>query len=306
MEQTTFAIHFEDRGGIEFERLTFAFVATTQKWDSLEWLGQTGRDGGRDIWGCFNGETYCYQCANYGKLTFKKAKEDIDKLANNKTIPDNFFLVCGGRVTVGIRNRVIAYADSVDIKKATVWSAVEFEELMRNNAPEIIKRFVEGVKFPDSSSELISLATAFNSRDDNDIIELIFECFDRPAFTTNFKSESNLLDFEKAITDTIEVLNTGVHRLRDGTIIKKIPSRHRISNQELKIELALITKLVVKLRDTFMDLKRGGEIKPCGCNRLDCHLSMSSSHACRVMDESRREIFARFKKIKFEFNLALD
>lgn len=307
MEQTTFPIHFEDRGGIEFERLTFAFVSTTKNWDSLKWLGQTGRDGGRDIWGRFNSETYCYQCANYKNLTFKKAKEDIDKLANNKTIPDNFILVCGGRVTGDMRNRVIAQAESVGIKNATVWAAIEFEELMRKHAPEILKRFVEGVMFPDSASELIKLAAVFNAKDDKGIVELILECFDRPAFTTRFESESNIPDFEKALADTIEVLNTGVHRLRDGTIINRIPSRHRISNQELKGDLAFITKLVVKLRDTFMALKRSGEIKPCGCGKPNCPiLFINSSYACSVMDDSRREIFAKLQKIKPEFNLVLD
>ena len=43
------------------------------------------------------------------------------------------------------------------------------------------------------------------------------ECFDRPAFDTPFRDESNVPDFKKAITDTIEALNTGIHRLRDGT-----------------------------------------------------------------------------------------
>lgn len=306
MERTTLAIHFEDRSGNEFERLTFAFVSRQKKWDSIEWIGQTGDDGGRDIWGQFDKETYCYQCANYRNLTFKKAKEDIDKLFAHKTIPDNFILVCGGRVTADMRKKVIAYANSIKIKKAVVWTGVEFEELIRKDTPELIKRFVEGEKFPDTASELIEFATTINIKNDKDIVDLLVECFDRPAFTTRFYRESSIPDFEKAIKDTIEVLNTGVHRLRDGTIIRTIPSRHRISDQQLKTELADITKLVIRLRDNFVELKGRKEIESCGCNQPDCPIYMLSDNACKIMDTSRQEIFAKFKKIKPGFNLDLD
>ncbi len=306
MERTTLPIHFEDRSGYEFERLTFAFVSRHRNWDSIEWIGQTGGDGGRDIWGQFDRESYCYQCANYRSLTFKKAKEDIDKLVKHKSIPNNFILVCGGRVTANIRNKVVEYAKSVSIKTAIVWTGVEFEELIRKDAPELIKRFVKGEDFPDTASELIHFAVAINFKNDKEIVDLIAECFDRPAFTTRFRNESNIPDFEKAIKDTIEVLNTGIHRLRDGTTIRIIPSRNRISDQELKTELAVITKLVVKLRDNFVELKRKNEIKSCGCNQPDCPVHSLSDNACKIMDKSRQEIFAKFKKIKPEFNLELD
>ena len=50
MELTAFPIHFEDRSGTEFERLVFVYAVREKDWDSIEWLGQTGKDGGRDIW----------------------------------------------------------------------------------------------------------------------------------------------------------------------------------------------------------------------------------------------------------------
>ena len=80
MEISALPIHFEDRSGTEFERLVFAYAVREKEWDSIEWLGQTGKDGGRDIWGESNDETFCYLCANYQNLTFKKVKDDIDKL----------------------------------------------------------------------------------------------------------------------------------------------------------------------------------------------------------------------------------
>src|SRR5579872_26906 len=49
IEKIVLPIHFEDRSGNEFERLAFAFINKYKTWDSIEWLGQSGDDDGRDI-----------------------------------------------------------------------------------------------------------------------------------------------------------------------------------------------------------------------------------------------------------------
>jgi hypothetical protein len=149
VERIVMPIHFEDRGGAEFERLAFAYLLGQEKWDKLHWVGQTGSDGGRDIWGELSGMSYCYQCANYQSLTFKKAKEDIDNLVEHNTIPNNWILICGGKVTAGIREKIIKYAHQQleGIKNADVWSGVEFEERIRTHSPILIQRFVHGAAF---------------------------------------------------------------------------------------------------------------------------------------------------------------
>lgn len=305
MEKTVLQIHFEDRSGTEFERLVFAFVARQKGWDKIEWLGQTGSDKGRDIWGEFKGATYCYQCANYRQLNFKKVKGDIDKLVKDKNIPNNFMVVCGGRVTVGVRDKIVQYGKSKKINLVKIMSGVEFEESLRKETPELLRRFVEGEQFPDAPKDLIKLVKSLNVQNDANIIDLLAECLDRPAFTTRFNRESSIPNYEKALNDTIEVLNTGIHRLRDGTVIRTIPSRHRIGDRQLKSGLAEITKLVVDIRDNFIELKSRKEIKPCECGLSDCPVYMLSDNACRLMDKSRQEIFKAFKKIKPDFNLKL-
>ena len=306
MEKTVYRIHFEDRSGTEFERFSFAYLTKIKQWDILDWYGQSGADGGRDIWGVCAAETFCYQCANYSNLTVKKGKEDIDKLKDNKTIPDNFILICGGKVSANTKQSIIDYAKKIGIKKVAVWSGVEFEEKLRNDAPDLIQRFVEGTVFPESPIDLINSAKSANNLTDKEIIGLLSECLDRPAFTTRFWEESNIPDFEKAIKDTIEVLNTGVHRLRDGTEIRRIPSRHRIFDKDVKSKLAEITKLVVKLRDSFIELKRNKEIRPCECGEVDCSVYMLSNKACEIMDNSRNEILNKFRLLKPDFDLRID
>lgn len=156
IQKTVMPIHFEDRSGTEFERLVFAFIYQLRIWNKIDWLGQTGKDGGRDIWGVFENETYCYQCANYRQLNFKKAKEDIDKLIKGDTIPNFLIIVCGGSVSAKLRSDISKYAGQKGIPQTEIWSGREFEEKLRSNAPLIIKRFVDGEIFPESQGYLFS------------------------------------------------------------------------------------------------------------------------------------------------------
>jgi HJR/Mrr/RecB family endonuclease len=297
VEKTVLPIHFEDRSGSEFERLVFAYVSRLKKWNKIEWLGQTGDDDGRDIWGEDDQKTYCYQCANYRSLVLKKVTDDIDKLVNAHAIPDCFIVVCGGRVSVNMRKAISSYAAQFGIQETHIWSGVELEEKLRKDAPELLKRFVDGVIFPELKD------INGNNVSDNEIIDRIIQCFDRPAFTTPFHREVNIPDFEKAITDTIEVLNTGIHRLRDGTVIRTIPSRHQIEDSTIKGALTAIYKLVVKLRDTLVDLKRENEIKACECEQPDCPVYFFTDNACKQMDGIRHSIFDCFHSIKPGFEL---
>lgn len=298
MEKIVQPIHFEDRGGTEFERLVFAYALNVKDWDDIKWLGQTGDDGGRDIWGEVGGETYCYQCANHRNLALKKVTDDIDKLVKGNTIPDNFIVVCGGPMSADLRNKIEGYGHKVGIKRIASWTGVEFEEKLRKDTLELVKRFVQGEEFPEDPSELLKYVRSFSVANDKDIVDLIAECFDRPAFTTRFWHESSIPDFEKAVKGTIEVLNTGVHRLTDGTVIRNIPSRHRVTDVELKKKLSQLTTKVILLRDTFTNLKRSNDIKPCGCGQVDCPTYILSPRACDEMDKLRQDIFVKLKEIK--------
>lgn len=307
LSKTVHKIHFEDFSGIEFERLAFAYILRMKQWDKTpEWLGQSGSDGGRDIWAVLNNQSYCYLCANYQKLTLTKAKSDIDKLVKNKTVPANLIIICGGVVSANLRAKIIKHAELIGVSTAKVITGVEFEESIRSEAPELIKRFVEGQSFPDSPEELIILNRSCTANTDREIVDLLAECFDRPAFTTPFYRESSIPNFEKALDDTIEVLNTGVHRLRDGTIIRTIPSRHKIKNANLKSQIDNITQLVINLRDKFVDFKHKKEIQLCGCDEVDCAVFTMSDMACEVLDNIRASIFSEFKKIKPDSHLKLN
>lgn len=311
LEKTVLPIHFEDRSGAEFERLCFAHILRLREWKSIDWYGQLGGDKGRDIWArAFDDygreESTCFQCANHRNLKFSKVKEDIGKIIKGPNrIPDNFILIAGGKVSARMKDQIKQYAKSEKINSTEVWSGTEFEERLRKDTPSLLHRFCDGEEFPEFCEELRMFVSDAAKTNDHEILSLFAQCFDRPAFKTPFTIESSLPAFKKAIDDTIEVLNTGVHRLRDGTVIRRIPSRHNVQDAKAKTFLSEIVDKLVQLRSQYDDFLKSGDIRACGCNQSECPVFMLSSRACWTMDKIRMEILQMFRSIYPEFSVKL-
>lgn len=310
IEITVQSIHFEDRSGQEFERLAFAYILRIEQWDTIDWYGQLGSDRGRDICGVLANRGWasvvCYQCANHQKLVFNKAKEDLDKIcAGPNQIPAKFVLIAGCKVSASMRNRIATYAKKKGIYTAEVWSGPEFEERLRRDTPSLIRRFCNGVAFPERVSDLSIFILEAEEFDDSKLLSAYASCFERPAFTTPFQHESNLHHFKKAISDTIEALQTGVHRLRDGTVIKRFPSISEISDAQTKQSLKGIVIDLQKLRAAYDNLINDKEIRPCGCGQDDCSVHMLSPRACHEMDRLRKGILDKLRRLTPEFNVTM-
>ena len=145
---TVHRLPFHLLGGDHFEHLVFAFLQQTGNWQIIEWLGEAGRDKGKDIWAEKDNATHCFQCANYQLLTANKVITDMDKMVQHRTIPDNLIIVFGGKVTDGLRQKAKSYGLSKGFGSVTIWSGPVLEEKIRKQAPEILLRFFEGNPFP--------------------------------------------------------------------------------------------------------------------------------------------------------------
>ena len=275
---TVAPIHFEDFGGRDFERLVFAYLLRTDNWVQLEWHGQVGGDAGRDICGIRlrdtmpKGEHVCVLCANWQKLTIGKVRKDLAKLeATEWSTADRCIVVTGSTVSANLRDK-IKKAVCQKISVCDVWSGYEFEELLRKNSESLLKRFVEGIPFPDAPNEMKQVVNLIEAENDQEILALMAGVFDRPAFYTPFHQESSIPAFKKAITDTIEAIGTGMHRLRDGTIIRQIPSRHQAKTKEVRDGLAAC---VTVFRTSFISLTTPlslvlmSSICPSNCSNAD-------------------------------------
>jgi len=309
---TVHPVHFEDFDGHQFERLVFAYLFRTDNWLSLEWYGQTGSDSGRDIWGIRErdghpqGQKVCVQCSNQKSLTYKKVQEDLGKILNGPNgKPDAFIVVAGGSASANLRDKAKKLCEQKQIYTNEVWAGPEFEERLRAKAESLLKRFIKGKKFPDTPADLRVLAEAITPQSEDEILGLMAELFDRPAFYTPFHQESSIPAFKKAITDTIEAMNTGVCRLRDGTEIRRIPSRHAVQSAEAKKMLSQIERMLGELRARYDEGIKTGDIRPCGCNVPDCPVFFVSPRAASEMDRLREEILETFHRLHPAFDIRL-
>ncbi len=312
---TVHPIHFGDLKASDFERLVFAYLLRTSDWLSLDWYGQTGGDAGRDIWGVREhdrfpkGQKLCALCANWQKLTKAKVKSDLGKLKKPPaSMPDKCIVISGGSISAKLRDAIKQEATTSGVNDCEVWSGPEFEERLRNKAESLLKRFFDGEPFPDSAPELQHFVASVPAETDEERLALIASLFDRPAFYTPFHQESSVPAFKKAITDTIEALGTGIHRLRDGTEIRRVPSRHQVESPAARKALAAIERQVAKLRATYDTLVKSGEIRLCGCQDPECPVFQPSPVAIQQMDQLRTEILTSLRHVcpKFDVRLGFD
>lgn len=265
-------IHFEDLDGSNFERLVFAYHWRTDKWRSLEWYGQAGSDLGRDIWGIReDGETVCIQCVNRKNLTFTKIAKDIAKVLNAPNgVPDRFRVVAQSKISAKMRDKIKPHVLSLGVNKCDTWSGSEFEEFLRHGSEILLKRFFDGEPFPDVSDDLKRLAESAAPMNDDEILALYAQVFDRPAFYTPIHQESNLGDFKQAITDTIQALGTGIWKARDGNVIGRIPSRHQLTSADLRTKAQAVEMALSRLRARYDEMTKMDILRHCQCSDPNC------------------------------------
>jgi hypothetical protein len=232
---------------------------------------------------------------------------DIEKvLTSPNGKPDVFRFVCAASVSAKARDKIKAHGKTKGIFNCDIWSGEEFEERLRSCCESLLKRFVEGESFPDEPKELRKFTEQTAAVNDQEILGLIARAFDRPAFHTPFHVESSLPAFKQAITDTIQLLNTGIWQTRDGKEIGRIPSRHMLVDASLKLTLASIERQLVRLRSRFDEMIKAGKIRHCGCDQPDCPVHFFSPEAAQEMDDLRSRILSQFQQIYPQFSVRVD
>lgn len=308
--RTVQRVHFEDFGGPEFERLVFAYHLRAG-WRDLAWYGQTGSDLGRDIIGVEpfdDAPSRCtvIQCVNRGSLTLTKAKQDMEKAVGAQTcVPDAFKFVCRGAVSSERRDAVSAAAQALGIRALEIWSGVEFEEALRLRAEFLLRRFVEGVVFPDAEGELQRFVDDFPELSDEDTLHMMAAVFDRPAFRTPFMIESHLPAFQQAIEDTIGALNTGIWRTREGAEIRRIPSLHNVRDARVRAGLGRVVRELDEIRRTFKRHLAGGGVQHCHCGDPNCPTFIVQPHAAQDLDRKRFIALESFRRLLPTFDVRL-
>lgn len=132
--------------------------------------------------------------------------------------------MAGGKVSAELKTKVASHAAILKFPRVEVWSGPEFEEQLRAFAETVARRFFNGEELPDEPLALHSFVVDTPASEEEGL-RLVAHLFDRPAFQTSFGSESSLPAFRQALANTIEALNTGLWRARDGALIRTSPTR---------------------------------------------------------------------------------
>lgn len=294
--KTVHPISFSDLSGQEFERLVFATLLRMYAWHTLDWTGQTGSDGGRDIVGTRDDDygnriTVVVACANWKSFTSTKGNSDIDKIVDGLgEIPHEVIVVAGKSVSAATKEKCQANAKSRGITVSEVWSGSEFEERLRFHADSVFQRFFSGEELPDEASALRTFVQQLDPKTEREAGELIARLFDRPAFSTPIRSESNLPAFRQAIGDTIGALNTGIWRDREGAIITRISTRQSFTSVTVKDALAECVTALTGLRVIFDEGLRNNHIQPCQCGKADCPTFMIEHEYCERLENERSRV----------------
>jgi hypothetical protein len=303
-------IHFDDLGGEDFERLVYAYLLRAG-WQDLAWYGQTGSDLGRDIIGVQPLEGRAarrtvVQCVNRGSLTKTKVERDMTRAAQAPSgKPDAMRFICRSKLSSNRRDHVVATARTLGIAHADAWSGEEFEEHLRRDGEFLLRRFFEGEVFPDSVEGWHRLVDDFPNLSDEEALQLMAAVFDRPVFRTPFQGESQLPAFQQAIGDTIEALNTGLWRTRQGEEIRRIPSRHHLRSASARAVLGQVVEQLDVVRAIFKAMLADGGVRHCTCGDAHCPVFMVTSQAARDLDDARSEALKLFGSLVPGFGVGL-
>ncbi len=102
---------------------------------------------------------------------------------------------------------------------------------------------------------LFRRATDVQQQSDREALDEYRSYFDRPALHDSWMAEANYAKFGKALTDLIQLMNTG---WVDGMPVTK--KRMKMANDSWKDSLAKITAQLIALRQLFTIHVRSGEI----------------------------------------------
>lgn len=172
-----------------------------------------------------------------------------------------------------------------------IWLCQDDAKLVDDDEEEFTVALLERMKAEheaDIKERVTSGRTSGGRPSDREILGLFAAILDRPALSEPF-GNCRQPDFQKAVSDVIEALNTGVHRLRDGTEIRRVPSRHELRDDAARSTLAEIVGLLVEVRALHARLVQEGTVKPCGCT--------AGPEATAHIDQLRARVLTTFQRI---------
>ncbi len=172
-----------------------------------------------------------------------------------------------------------------------IWLCQVDAKLIDDDESEFTVAVLEKMKAAHEAEigNLVSSGRSEARPSDAEILDEFAAVLDRPALTEPFAG-CVPGRVQKAISDIIETLNTGVHRLRDGTEIQRIASRHFLRDSSAREAMDEIIGLLGDLR--------GAHGKVVGGDACSCAIKAG---AAPPLDRLREQILDTFRRVKPDF-----
>ena len=133
--KTTNPIHFEDLDPMRFEDLAFNVLYRSKKWHSINHLGRSGNDGGRDIDGTeidedSNITRWLIQCKRYKKIGPKLLESIVIDLNNKNPNFEYFHLIISCPLSKTGFEKLERLKVRLGIKEILIWTNSHLESML--------------------------------------------------------------------------------------------------------------------------------------------------------------------------------
>ena len=132
-----------------------------------------------------------------------------------------------------------------------IWLCQSCSKLIDTDITRYPKELLQSWKQLAEQTAILEVETTSSTpafEKDKELVQFYLECFDRPAFQDDISQEGRMEDFDKAIEDTLIALNTGVLRIRDGSILKQADGKSSVQNSLWREKLYTITDMLTAIR----------------------------------------------------------
>lgn len=222
------------------------------------------------------------------KKIFSTRNKDGGKIIGQIFNKQILFIILSPEDTVKFNKKTLDKLKKVSNGKFTQKDIINISELLN----KIISLFDENndkfQKIYNTISTHIDKLPVL--KNDSVVVEEILSCFNRPAFTVEFSDECNLADFEKALKNTISLINTG----KDSEGIIKTYNVNDIASKDIKLKFSEVVNGINKLRKIFCEMQFREYVTSCKCGNSKCKVIYNKGFEVSCMMNDLRTLILNY------------
>lgn len=257
-----------------------------EKYHGFKVYGSNGQEqNGVDVIGKYGNNIVGVQCKKLsGKLSLAIIKKEVAKAETFTPKLTKYIIATTDKKDAKIQQSILELnleREKRGLFQIDIWYWDEIEDEINGNLNILVKYY---------DDIMINLKPNYKNLH---ILEILRMAYTRSAFFTEFKYESNIKNFMKAIEDTQEYMNVGKLRNRDREYISGSFSYRKLPNEDDVKDGDNIQFVLQKIRNCIVEGVQSGDISHC---REDCYCV--HNHCIeKLLDEYRREIFKSLNSI---------